>query len=82
VNLLRDFERVITDRLAVCNAMSLYFWSKTFNLPSLRRVSMIFMVANWEDIIRLPETEAFVCDNPAMHLKVNAKIFRHFAGGE
>jgi hypothetical protein len=33
VNLLRYCERLIIGRLNVCNSMSLYVWSKTFNLP-------------------------------------------------
>jgi hypothetical protein len=82
VNLLRYCERLIIGRLNVCNSMSLYVWSKTFNLPSLRRASMAFMGDNWEDMCRMPEMVTFDRDNHEMYFKVNAKIFRHIAGGE
>jgi hypothetical protein len=37
---------------------------------------------NWEDMCRMPEMVTFDRDNHEMYFKVNAKIFRHIAGGE
>lgn len=46
-NLQTYCERLIIARLDLCNAMSLYVWSKSVNLPNLKKVSLTFMTNNW-----------------------------------
>ncbi|XP_046649078.1 uncharacterized protein LOC124340534 [Daphnia pulicaria] len=82
VQLKRDCERLIIGRLSVLNAMSLYVWAKTYNLPSLRQAAMAFMCSHWVEMTDMPDMVQFARENTERFLKLNAEIIRHMSGGE